>query len=84
MTPLQRLIEHARRQQHKQKRGIPSRQLDLPVDELMTVYESQSDFMRTLRAASSEILWASEREALEEWRSRTLDHWGYFPTGTFA
>jgi hypothetical protein len=40
------------------------------------VYYDVSDFMMTLRLAAS-APWASEEEALEEWRSRTVEDWGF-------
>jgi hypothetical protein len=125
------LIEKCRRQQHKQKLGIPNKQPELPLfdsghhgeeisqmfgsddltiadieeeeawqehtrerrrqlaprsatitywqgipRELTTVYYDVSDFMMTLRLAAS-APWASEEEALEEWRSRTVEDWGF-------
>jgi hypothetical protein len=78
MSFLQQLIERCRRQQQQ----IPG-QLEMPDAEenakLMAIYEEQSDFMRTLRIAASEILWASEFEAMEEWRSRTFEDFGFYP-----
>lgn len=44
---------------------------------LMAIYEEQSDFMRTLAQASADVLWASAEEAMDEWRSRTLEDWGF-------
>ena len=77
-SELQQLIERCRRQQQQ----IPG-QLEMPSAEenakLMSIYEAQSDFMRTLKAATSEILWASEQEAIEEWRLHTLPDWGFIP-----
>lgn len=45
--------------------------------ELTTIYHDVSDFIMTLRASASEVPWASAEEALEEWRSRTLEDWGF-------
>jgi hypothetical protein len=78
MSFLQQLIERCRRQQQQ----IPG-QLEMPSAEenakLIAVYEEQSDFMRTLRMAASEIVWASDFEAMEEWRSRTFEDFGFYP-----
>jgi hypothetical protein len=72
-TPLLRLIERCRRQQQQ----LPG-QLEIPdvPNDLLDIYMQQSDFMLTLRAATSEPLPASEHEALQEWRSRTVEDWG--------
>lgn len=44
--------------------------------ELMAIYYEQSNFMLTLRAAAEET-WATAEEALDEWRSRTLEDFGF-------
>lgn len=94
MTPLQRLIEHARRQQHKQKRGIPSKQPELPLfdsgrpelgAEVSAMFGQRLDVagwidghtaMRVSRERTS-VEWASEEEALEQWRRTTMEDWGF-------
>ena len=68
-----------RRRQMARERALEVRQgfQDGDADRLMAIYEGQSDFMRTLRAASAEPVWASEPEAMQEWRSRTLEDFGF-------
>ena len=77
MTKLQRLIEQCRRKQ-QQKPGqleIFDDTADSLADRLMAIYCEQTDFMRFVWAY--EIPWATEDEALAEWRSQTAPDWGF-------
>lgn len=75
-TPLLQLIERCRRQQ-QQKPG----QLEIPdapkswqgiSRELTLVYRDVSDFMMAVHLATSGIPWATDKEALEQWRRETV------------
>lgn len=89
-TPLQKLIERCRRQQ-QQKPG-QLEMLSEREEQLMAVNHDMTHFMLDVRNVDrteiteregytrdewERMAWATEEEALEEWRSRTLEDWGF-------